>query len=79
MYGTNFSVVGKIIMTKAELGDLIYLLELGREYISEAILIHDRELGRTTMKNEGTAKRMENDLASYDAYLTKIHQKFHKK
>jgi hypothetical protein len=62
-----------------EMQHLLSLLTLGREYIQDALIRHDSELGRTTMKNESTASSMEYDISEFNDAIQKLHNKIYLK
>lgn len=47
-------------------------LESGREYAREALVKHDLELGRTTLKNKETAEQIIKDIEEIDATLVEL-------
>lgn len=49
-------------MNKLQLNHLVETLQIGLEATQELLIVHDAELGRTTMKNESTAERYESDI-----------------
>jgi hypothetical protein len=66
-------------MNKLQLNHLAETLEIGLEATRELLAVHDVELGRSTMKNEGTAKRYEEDIQRFIDQILFIQKQILKK